>query len=190
MSQSKPSLFKRLLAAIAVVLLFGAALAGILWLRLPRPEPVKRQVQAPEPEHSRQDYSKDSVMRDQCRKLISALRDYRSRRGSLPLPEGVEADEKKPLTINRAIYLALTGEDAALNPPQVNYLKPWNLAPATLEDLQKERFCVCFDVDGDSKVRDPERPDAFIEQDVIVWHAGEDGDLDTWADNVRGWTVR
>ncbi len=190
MSQSKPSLFKRLLAAIAVVLLFGAALAGILWLWLPRQEPKPRQSQAPQPEHSRQDYSKESVMRDQCRKLISALRDFRSRRGSLPLPEGVVADEKKPMPINRSIYLALTGEDAALNPSQVNYLKPWGLAPTTLEDIQKERFRVCFDVDGDSKVPDPEHPDAFIEQDVIVWHVGEGGDPDTWGDNVRGWTAQ
>lgn len=189
MADSNPSLVKRSLVAVVVVILFGAVLAGVLWLWLPRPEPKVRQSHAPQPEHSRQDYSKDSVMRDQCRKLISALRDYRSRRGSLPLPEGVEADEKKPLAINRAMYLALAGEDAALNPAQVNYLKPWALAPTTLEDIQRERFRVCFDVDGDSKVPDPERPGALIEQDVIVWHAGDDGDPATWADNVRGWTT-
>lgn len=169
MAQSKPSFLKRSLAAVSVVILFGVVFAAILWLWLPKLEPKPRQSHAPVPEHSRQDYSKDSVMRAQCRKLISALRDFRSRRGALPLPEGVAADEKQPLTINRAMYLALTGEGTALNPAQVNYLKPWNLAPASLEDIRRERFRVCFDLDGDSKIPDPGRPDAFIEQDVIVW---------------------
>lgn len=170
-----------------VLLLLQAAFLVFLLLNRPaRHVPPRPPVVQPPPEHSAADYSEASVMRDQCRKIISALRDFRLHRGGYPVP-AAPGDEKKAFRMDPAMLAAVSGEDAALNPARVNYFKPWNLASRTLDDLRKGFFYAAFDFDGDARVPDPSGQGGMIDQDVLVWHAGKDGDPGTWNDNFRAW---
>ncbi|WP_395747847.1 hypothetical protein [Prosthecobacter sp.] len=145
--------------------------------------------QPPAPEHSRGDYSEASVMRDQCRKIISALRDFHTHQHGFPLPAGTAPDEKTAFPIDNAMVAAVSGADAGLNSAQVNYFKTWELSPKTLLELKAGRFFVSFDFNGDGRIPSPVAPDKNVQQDVLVWHAGKDGDPTTWGDNVFAWTA-
>lgn len=182
---------KRLLLAF-MLLLFGAGCLFLLYLwwtpplKMNRSKEVTNNAPTP-PEHSRSDYSETSVMRDQCRKIISALRDFHSHQHGYPLPVGTAFDEKTVYPINQAMVAAIAGVDEGLNPSQVNYFKPWDLSAKTLKELKAAHFFVSFDFNGDGRIPNPAAPDKNIQQDVLVWHAGKDGNPSTWEDNVFAW---
>ncbi len=127
-------------------------------------------------------------MRDQCRKIISALRDFHSHQHGFPLPPGSALDEKTAFPIDKAMVAAVSGTDAGLNSTQVNYFRSWELSSQTLKDLKAGRFFVSFDFNGDGRIPSPVAPDKDIVQDVLVWYAGRDGNPATWHDNVFAWT--
>lgn len=190
-TQPSTSLHKRPLLAF-MILLFGTGCLFLLylWWKTPmwRSQSWEKPVSEPQrPEHSREDFSETSLMRDQCRKIISALRGFHSHQHGYPLPAGTAFDEKTAYPINQAMVAAIGGVDASLNPSQVNYFKPWELSATTLSELKAGHFFASFDFDGDGHVPNPASPDKIIQQDVLVWHAGKDGDPTTWQDNVFAW---
>ncbi|MFZ2282111.1 MAG: hypothetical protein WAW39_30225 [Prosthecobacter sp.] len=172
--------------------LFGAGCLFLLYLWWTPPLKMSRSRQNTTseprpPEHSRSDYSETSVMRDQCRKLISALRGFHQHHHGYPLPAGIAFDEKTACPIDQAMVAAISGVDATLNPSQVNYFKPWELSATTLSELKAGHFFATFDFNGDGHVPNPAAPEKNIQQDVLVWHAGRDGNPSTWEDNVFAW---
>ena len=179
---------------VFMILLFSAGclfLLCLVWtppLKMNRSKEHANSEPTP-PEHSRSDYSDASVMRDQCRKIISALRGFHLHQHGYPLPAGTAFDEKTAYPINQAMVAAIGGVDAALNPSQVNYFKPWELSATTLSELKAGHFFASFDFNGDGHVPNPASPDKNIQQDVLVWHAGKDGDPTTWDDNVFAWVA-
>lgn len=177
-----------------MLLLFGAGCLFLLYLWWTPPLKINRSKasttsEPTPPEHTRSDYSDASVLRDQCRKIISALRGFHSHQHGYPLPAGTAFDERTVYLINQAMVAAIEGVDAALNPSQVNYFKPWELSPSTLSELKAGHFFASFDFNGDGHVPNPASPDKNIQQDVLVWHAGKDGDPTTWDDNVFAWVA-
>lgn len=188
---SAPSRKKRPLLTFMITL-FGAGCLFLIYLLWMPPLKTSRSkdttTSAPRPpEHSRSDYSETSVLRDQCRKIISAIRDFHSHQDGYPLPAGTAQGEKTAYPLDAAMAAAISGSDAALNSSQVNYFKPWSLSAKTLEELKAGHFFVSFDFNGDGRIPNPAAPDKDIMQDVLVWHAGKDGDPTTWADNVFAW---
>jgi len=189
---STPSHKRPLLAFM--ILLFGAGCLFLLyfWWKTPMrgSQSWEKPVSAPPlPEHSRGDFSASSLMRDQCRKIITALRGFHSHQHGYPLPAGTAFDEKTAYPINQAMVAAIGGVDATLNPSQVNDFKPWELSATTLSELKAGHFFVSFDFNGDGHVPNPASPDKYIRQDVLVWHAGKDGNPSTWDDNVFAWVA-
>lgn len=177
-----------------MILLFSAGCLFLLYLwwtpplKMNRSKEVANNAPTP-PEHSRSDYSATSMMRDQCRKIISALRGFHSHQHGYPLPAGTAFDEKTAYPINQAVVAAIGGVDAELNPSQVNYFKPWELSAETLSELKAGHFFATFDFNGDGHVPNPASPEKNIQQDVLVWHAGKDGNPSTWNDNVFAWVA-
>lgn len=125
--------------------------------------------------------------RDQCRKIISAVRAYQQKQGALPLPQGSPPDEAHAFQMDAAMFAALSGETVTANTGGVNYFMPMGLSGRTLQDLKKGAYYACFDFNGDSRIPNPATPGKSIEQDVLVLHAGKDGDPQTWADNHWAW---
>lgn len=192
-AQPSTSSPKRPLLAF-MILLFGAGCLFLLYLVWTPPLKMNRSKEsttsAPAPpEHSRSDYSETSVLRDQCRKIISALREFHSHQHVYPLPAGTAFDEKTAYPINQAMVAAIEGLDTALNPSQVNYFKPWELSSTTLSELKAGHFFASFDFNADGRIPNPAAPDKKIQQDVLVWHAGKDGNPTTWDDNVFAWVA-
>jgi hypothetical protein len=173
-----------------LLILVPCCVAGVLWLYRPlQPRFQERQREQPAAStysHSLGDHSKASVLKDQCRKINSALRDFRSRQGRYSLPPEIVLEEKTAYPINAEMFAAVSGGNAA----QVDYFKPWSLSAQTLAELKQGRFFVSFDLNDDSQVPDPAGSAQVIDQDVLVWHAGEDGDPQTWGDNVFGWLAK
>lgn len=177
-----------------MIFIFGAGCLFLIYLLWTPPIKTTRVSdtpvsQKPTPEHSRGDYSEASVMRDQCRKIISALRDFHTHQHGFPLPAGTMPDEKTAFPIDKAMVAAVSGDDAGLNSSQVNYFKTWELSPKTLHELAAGHFFVSFDFNGDGLIPSPVAPDKNIQQDVLVWYAGRDGNPTTWRDNVFAWTA-
>ncbi|WP_397381401.1 hypothetical protein [Prosthecobacter sp.] len=192
-TQPSTSSHKRPLLAF-MILLFGAGCLFLLYLWWTPPLKMNHgkesTTSAPTPpEHSRSDYSDASLLRDQCRKIISALRGFHSHQHGYPLPAGTAFDEKTAYPITQAMVAAIGGVDSALNPSQVNYFKPWELSTSTLSGLKAGHFFATFDFNADGHVPNPASPGKSIQQDVLVWHAGKDGDLTTWDDNVFAWVT-
>ncbi len=190
---SAPSRKKRPLLAFMTTL-FGAGCLFLIYLLWTPPLKTSRSSNTTAsdprpPEHSRSDFSETSVLRDQCRKIISALRGFHSNQHVYPLPAGTAQDEKTSYPLDAAMAAAISGSDAALNPSQVNYFKPWELSAQTLSELKAGHFFASFDFNGDGCIPNPAAPDKNIMQDVLVWHAGKDGDPTTWADNVFAWVA-
>jgi len=48
-------------------------------------------------------------------------------------------------------------------------------------------YRVRIDTNQDSRVADPSGKTNAIEESILVWSAGPDGDFDTWQDNVKTW---
>ncbi len=192
-AQPSTSSPKRPLLAF-IILLFGAGCLFLLYLGWKAPirtnQSREKPVSEPQrPEHSREDFSEASVVRDQCRKIISALRGFHLHQHGYPLPPGTTFDENTAHPINQAMVAAIDGFDAALNPSQVNYFKPWELSATTLSELKAGHFFASFDFNADGLVPNPASPAKNIQQDVLVWHAGKDGDPTTWDDNVFAWVA-
>lgn len=141
--------------------------------RSPYPAPSAPEV------HGKADYSPVSIARDQCRKLTNALRDFHSKRGHRPLPEGSSTDEKTVFPVNQAMLDALSGKDSA----GVNYLK----AAGFTAPVPEGRFYAAFDFNGDGSIPDPSSLEKKVTQDILVWSSGEDGNAETWADNAFAW---
>ena len=170
---------KRLLTILAVISILTFAALKVLFTKpavtvAPRPSPSSA-----EPTHSKADYSPVSVDRDLCRKLTNALREFHTKRGHRPLPEGAPEDEKHAFAIDAAMLGALSGKDNA----GVNYLKAAGLTTLVPPD----RFRAAFDFNGDGNVPDPSSPETNITQDILVWSTGEVGKPETWADNAFAW---
>lgn len=181
-----------LLALMTALLGAGCLFLLYLWRTPPLKTSHSRYDKADEfrpPEHSKADFAPAAQMRDQCRKIISALRDFRSHQQVYPVPADVAGDEKSIHPINQAMVAAVDGSDARLNSAQVNYFKTWVLSSRTLKELKAGHFYACFDFDGDGSIPNPASPGGSIRQDVLVWHAGKDGDPLTWGDNVCAWVV-
>lgn len=175
-----------------MILLLGAGCLFLIYLWWTPPlkmsRGTSRNASEPRPpEHSKADYAPGAQMRDQCRKIISALRGFRSHQQVYPVPAGSHADEKSIYPIDRAMIEAVDGTNPGLNSSQVNYFRTWALSPQTLHELKAGHFYACFDFDGDGRVPDPASPERSIQQDILVWHAGKDGDPKTWRDNVGAW---
>lgn len=190
-TQPSTSLRKRPLL-VFMTALFGAGCLFLIYLLWTPPLKTRRSTsytrsEPRPPEHSRGDYSEASVMRDQCRKIISALRGFHSHQHGYPLAAGAALDEKTAYPLDQSMVAAISGSDAGLNPSQVNYFKPWEFSGKTLSELKAGHFFACFDFNGDGRIPDPAVPGKEIAQDVLVWHAGKDGDPTTWADNVYAW---
>jgi hypothetical protein len=182
---AKPSTasHKRPLLAF-LILLFGAGCLFLLYLLWTPPLKMwrSRDSAASEPrppEHSRSDFSESSVLRDQCRKIISALRGLHSHQHGYPLPAGIDQDEKTAYPLDQSMVAAVSGSDAGLKPSQVNYFKPWELCAQILSEIKAGHFFATFDFNGDDHIPNPASLGKNIEQDVLVWHAGKDGDPTT-----------
>lgn len=188
--QPQPARVVRNRSLLALLIILPCCVAGVLWLYRPlQPRFKERQSEQPAAStysHSPGDHSKASVLKDQCRKITSALRDFRLRQGHYPLPPEIVPEEKTAYPINTEMFAAVSGGNAA----QVDYFKPWALSAQTLAEIKQGRFFVSFDFNDDSHVPDPAGSAESIGQDVLVWHAGEDGDPQTWADNVFGWIAK
>jgi hypothetical protein len=167
-----------------LILLFGAGCLFLLYLLWTPPLKMwrSRDSAASEPsppDHSRSDFSESSVLRDQYRKINSALRGLHSHQHGYPLPVGIAQDEKTAYPLDQSMVAAVSGSDAGLNPSQVNYFKPWELSATTLSKLIACHFSASFDFNGDGHVPIPASPGKNIQKDVLVWHASKDGDPNT-----------
>jgi hypothetical protein len=192
-TQPNTSLLKRPLFAFMLTI-FGAGCLFLVYLLWTPPLKMRRSTattssEPSPPEHSRGDFSEASLMRDQCRKIISALRGFHSHQHGYPLPAGTAPDEKTAFPIDNAMVAAISGADASLNASQVNYFKPWELSASTMSELKAGHFFASFDFNGDGRIPNPAAPDKNVEQDVLVWHAGKDGNPTTWDDNVFAWVA-
>jgi len=57
---------------------------------------------------------------------------------------------------------------------------------ATFYDQWGNLYRIRTDLDGDGRVPDPSGS-GEIEETLLVWSAGPDGDFDTWEDNIKTW---
>lgn len=170
---------KRIIIVLAVLGILGFIALKVLITR-PAASKASKPLPSPSmPDHSPSDYSPSSIARDQCRKLTNALRDFHSKRGHRPLPEGSSTDEKTVFPVNQAMLDALSGKDSA----GANYLK----AAGFTAPVPEGRFYAAFDFNGDGSIPDPSSPEKKVTQDILVWSSGEDSNAETWADNAFAW---
>lgn len=57
----------------------------------------------------------------------------------------------------------------------------------TLVDAWGQTYRILTDVDGNGSIASPEPQQKPLTEAVLVWSAGEDGDFDTWEDNLASW---
>lgn len=54
-------------------------------------------------------------------------------------------------------------------------------------DSYGNHFMVRMDTDADNQIADPENQTENIQEAIVVWSAGPDGDFSTWQDNIKTW---
>lgn len=59
--------------------------------------------------------------------------------------------------------------------------------PSFLWDPWGNNYQVRLDTDYDDQVEDPEFPEQFLPETILVWSAGPDGNFSTWDDNIKTW---
>ncbi|QIF03177.1 hypothetical protein [Roseimicrobium sp. ORNL1] len=136
----------------------------------------------------------------QMQNLKLAVRAYQVEYSKLPsatVPEG--KDEQQMVEAKGGIIDILTGKDHDKNPRQVPFYEPpppkagksggvTNAAgELEIRDPFGHLYRMYFDWNGDGQVPDPQHPGATIDEPVIIYSAGPDGDYDTWKDNVKSW---
>ena len=57
-----------------------------------------------------------------------------------------------------------------------------------LRDSYGKHYQIRIDANGDGKVANPTTKE-LIEEQVLIWSAGKDGNFETWQDNVASWNL-
>jgi type II secretory pathway pseudopilin PulG len=129
-----------------------------------------------------------AAMKDLCFGLIS----YHTEYARFPA-----TDSEVMVTAEGALLKALMGQGEH-NPRQVVFLdvplavggKNGLLVKGddeTLVDIWGQTYRILMDVDGNGSIASPEPQQKPLTESVLVWSAGEDGDFDTWEDNLASW---
>lgn len=105
------------------------------------------------------------------------------------------------VTANSGLMTPLLGEGEQ-NPREIAYITPpddrhceggWP-ADATgsysFVDPWGQPYSVVMDIDRSGGIINPEHPKLMLSQKVIAWSSGEDGNPDTWQDNIKSWDVK
>ena len=136
----------------------------------------------------------------QMQSLKLAVIAYQVEYSKLPSPTVTEEmDEQQVVETKGAMIDILTGKVRDKNPRQVPFYEPpppkagksggITNAQGELEirDPFGHLYQMHFDWNGDGQIPDPQHPGATISEPVIIYSAGQDGDYDTWKDNVKSW---
>ena len=108
------------------------------------------------------------------------------------------ADGATGVVVDGTVINALMGGEKQLNPREIKYIDPPMArtqsgglestdAGYRLVDFYGHEYRASVAKAGATEVPDPEHPGVMLPSPVIVWSAGEDGDFNTWRDNVASW---
>jgi hypothetical protein len=136
-----------------------------------------------------------------------AVENFRKEYNRLPLPEIPGAADIDVRNETRGFWLeALQGKDDTLNPRKIKFLDlkeakdgKYGLTKKSdervLVDVWGNPYVVIFDTDNDGRIANPEaKPGETsllvpqnLKEEIILYSAGPDGNLETWEDNIRSW---
>ena len=146
--------------------------------------------------------------------IQNAVANYNNEYGKLPVAKGGKSAREAPIETEGTFLAILMGADAGkkFNPRKIQFLEPKEAKgegfngvvmagdnPRSLNDPWGNPYVVLMDANYDGKVRNPDEDNEsdtqFVNQDVIVWSRGPDGDdgaaaapgVSVWKDNPTSW---
>jgi hypothetical protein len=144
------------------------------------------------------------VSRDNAVALVRAVNEYRTEHGRLPVPEHTGLDLKTDTGAASDLMRELVSPaDCA-----AGYSKSFDLSIHAMSNSVQRRyhglfeipgkgvalldtwgrpFLVRLDTNGDGFVADPSAPGTMLNEKVIAWSDGIDGNPNTWDDNAASW---
>ena len=140
-----------------------------------------------------------------CNAIKNAVKGYYSEYSKFPLPAEGTATETTALRTDATIVPALLGTNTQLNPRTIKFLPDLKQVEpgganglivdgeeVSVVDPWGEELYIMMDVDGDTKIENPDSGSASttLYQDVIVYSSGPDKDPMTWEDNINTWTTK
>ena len=149
---------------------------------------------------------KNSYAKSLERAIVSFTNEYE---GRWPVGYGSGADTLLESSPDNDLIRILSGKQPDENPRHIDFLgdtkqaKPlgrdgrlrgglvWENDRWSLVDAWGNHFRILMDTDMDGELANPDVKHAGnklqLRAKVLVWSAGEDGDFDTWEDNVKTW---